>query len=426
MDVTSRRFARLSGLRWLWWRMLVLALVIGLGLVALEAGVELSERPGIGRAPLPARLYYLLGLFVFGGLDLGVPSGGPPWARDLLWLVYFAAPAITTTALIEGLLLILSPQAWRLRRLRGHVVIGGCGRLALRYLDRLRQTSPKTPVLVVERRAENPHARVIAERPRTEVLYGDVASDAVLQSLGLERALSVILLTGDDHANLDAASRICRIRPQLARRTLVHVSDIRLLRVLEHGGILDQVAKFNGYRSAARHLVANTLLPHFHLTERADAVVLAGFGRFGQTVLDELQRAAGGQFQVVVVIDLEAEQRAQVFDEQLGFDRGYRHHVLQADLRHPGTWKRVRELLGEIQTRPVFVLGSGDDGVNIRTALGLSHRMPESKIVARCFDQTSFTRQISEQCGFEIVSTSELLLDSMGEWLAGAPGSTRR
>ncbi len=401
----------------LWLRVLIFLAVVATGFTALLGGAGFSERdtPAVDFA---TKLYYTLGLFVFGGLDLGVPHGGPAWARVLLWLTYFAAPAITTSALVEGLLFVVKPHSWRLRWLRGHVIIGGCGRLTLLYIQRLRQRHPGRPVLLVERHAENPHIQMVSEYSHIQVLIGDVASEAVLEALQLRRAKSVLLLTGDDYANLDAASRICRLRPELASKILVHVSDIRLLRVLEQSQILGQISKFNSYRNAARHLVCANLVPHFQLTERLDTVVLAGFGRFGQTVLDELQQQAADLFQTVVIIDLTAEQLALVFDEQLGFRGDYRHEVLEADLRHPSTWHTVRELIGQPGPRPVFVLGSGVDGVNIRTALWLSSNYPDAKIVARCFDQSSFTEQISRECGFEIVSTAEMLLASMGsDWL---------
>ncbi len=98
-----------------------------------------------------------------------------------------------------------------------------------------------------------------------------------------------------------------------------------------------------------------------------------------------------------------------------GFDGGYRRDVVEADLQHPGTWQRVQELIGDARTQPVFVLGCGFDGVNIRTALWLSSKFPEARIFARCFDQSSFTEEISSKGGFEIVSTAELLLASMHE-----------
>ena len=155
---------------WLWWRLLVFVVVVAMGVVSLAAGVEMSERPGILEVGLPAKVYYTLGLFVFGGLDLGVPRDGPLWGRVMLWFVYFAAPAITTSALLEGVMLVVRPYAWRWRRMRGHVIIGGCGRLAFLYLQRLRESDPRLPVLVVEMSTENPQVQVMSERPRTQVL----------------------------------------------------------------------------------------------------------------------------------------------------------------------------------------------------------------------------------------------------------------
>ena len=73
--------------------------VVFLGtMVAFEVGVDVSERPGVPQASWSVQLYYAVGLFVLGGMDLGVPVGGPIWARALLWLCYFLGPAITTTS----------------------------------------------------------------------------------------------------------------------------------------------------------------------------------------------------------------------------------------------------------------------------------------------------------------------------------------
>lgn len=393
-----------------WWRLALLISVTAMGMAGIRAGVELSERPGIPYADGMTQIYYVLGLFVFGGLDLGVPQGGPLWAFALLWASYFAAPMITTTAIIEGIVRILRPEAWRLWSLRGHVVVAGCGRLAQLFIGQVRLRSVGRRVLVIERFADSPHLQAVAEEPRTDVLLGDICSEAVLASLKLHRASRVLLLTGDDYANLDAASRICTLRPELAEHLVVHVSDIQLLRLIEQKNLLPGVRKFNGYRSAAVHLVHQILVPHFQRTQDLDTVVLAGFGRFGQTVLHQLQEEAQGLFQTVILIDLEVEMRSDVFAEQVGFHSSYRHQAVRGDVQDPAVWRRVESMLADICTKPVLVLGSGSDSVNIRTALSLSLRMTQARIVARCFDRSSFTAAVSEEGGFEIVSTSDLLL----------------
>ncbi len=427
-----------------WWRLLLVGVVAVLGLGSLWAGdVSFSARPR--PYDLATTIYYTFGLFVYGGLDLGVPVGKEPWARVLLWTAYFLAPAITTTALIEALLWVTRPDAWRLFLLRNHVVVGGCGRLALVFLERLQndKRDRKRPVLVVERRADNPHLRMVSQRPRTRVLIGDISSAAVLKTLKLERAKKVKLLTGDDSVNLDAALRIQKIweqrpkelwarvaripvlrrleklRDQRPLEIWAHVANIRLLRRLDKGSYIDPINLFNGYRTAARHLVKTTLLPHFNDTPKLlNAVVLAGFGRFGQTVLNQLQQGdAAGRFKTVIIIDREAKHLAAVFREEVGFNKSYRCKRLQADLRNPRTWQKVWRRIGDPDPPPVFVLACGTDAINIHAALSLSEKYPEAKIVVRCFRSSSFTELIAKKCGVEIVSPGDLLLNSTREEL---------
>ena len=387
-----------------------------LGLAAFCSGADASERD-VSTADFMTKVYYTLGLFVLGGLDLGVPTGGPVWARVALWLVYFAAPAITTSALVEGILRAIRPDRFRLRHLRQHVVIVGCGRLAMLYLERLRESEPNTPVLIIDNRADNPHQETAIKRFRANVLIADITSKPAVRTLRLEAAKRLVVVTGDDYINLDTATRAIRIAPHLATKTLLHISDLRLLRVVEDAELLQHVTKFNSYRRAAEFLVAEKLLPHFRKTESGDIVVLAGFGRFGQSVLDQLQQHAAGKFTKVIIIDQNGDLQTMVFAEQIGFQNGYEWQLLAENLQHPRTWQHVAEMIGGEGEEPVFILGSGDDSINIRTALWLSGKYPDTKILARCFRHSTFADQISGECDFEVVSTAELLLSGMHpEW----------
>ncbi|MBZ0119290.1 MAG: hypothetical protein K8H88_20030, partial [Sandaracinaceae bacterium] len=99
-----------------WWilRGVLPVVALVLALIAFEAGVGLSQRTGLAQESFPTRVYYAVGLFVLGGLDLGLPAGGPPWARSILWVVYFLAPVITTGVVVEGALRLFRPR-WLLR-----------------------------------------------------------------------------------------------------------------------------------------------------------------------------------------------------------------------------------------------------------------------------------------------------------------------
>ncbi len=409
------------GWRWFRWRGLVLVLVFFLGLIAFCSGVQVSDRE-LAKTDFMTKIYYTLGLFVLGGLDLGVPVAGPVWARLMLWVAYFAAPAITTSALVEAVLRAIKPTSFRLRHIRNHIVIVGCGRLAMLYLERLRQSDPKTPVLIIDNRANNPHAQAAVQRFQASVLIADIASQSALQAVRLHHAQRLVVLTGDDYINLDTAASAIRIAPHLASQTLIHISDIRLLRVVEEIELLQQASKFNSYRRAAQYLVDEKLVPHFDKTKPGDIVVLAGFGRFGQSVLDELQQRAVGKFGQVIIIDQDGDLPTMVFDEQIGFRDNYEWQLYADDLQHPRTWQRVAEAIGALadEHAPVFILASGDDSVNIRTALWLSQKYPNTKILARCFRQSTFAKQMSGNGDFEVFSTYELLMTAMNPaWFEG-------
>jgi Trk K+ transport system NAD-binding subunit len=397
-------------LRWARWRLLTLLVVFVAGLVAFQFGVGASERPEVLTGGVLARIYYTLGLFVLGGLDIGIPTGGPDWARALAWFAYFAAPAVTTSALIEAVLRAVRPHALR-TGLRDHVIIGGCGRLSMLYMRALRAREPRRQIVVVERHLDNPYIDIAAETYRVKFVHGDLSSTTLLTSLQLHRAHRVLIFTGDDHVNLNTAARMIQLAPNLANKVVAHVADLRLLRVIEGRNLAQGAHKFNSYRTAAHHLVESMLSPHFIATAYHDTVVLAGFGRFGQTVLDELQKTSLGQFNKVLIVDTNAESLVHVFAEQVGFADGYEYECVSANIHEPRTWQIVESLAGANAEELVFILASGNDSLNMRTALWLTDRLNNAMVVARCFHRSEFTSEIARECNFHVVSTAELLLE---------------
>jgi hypothetical protein len=396
------------------WRGLILGVVFGCGLGAFMAGAGTSERADIASAGLFTQIYYTLALFVLGGMDLGMPQGGPPLAHALLWFAYFAAPVVTAASVIEGILRALAPERWLLRRLHGHVVIAGAGDIGQLCLARLRHRDPDLPIVVVE--LQQDHRAKVALRHQAHVLVGDIRADSVLDILRLPRAERVFLLTGDDFANLDAAAKILHRVPALARRTVVHVSDLHFLRVMHDTTVARECAIFNSHDIAATHLVRTELLAHFQRTELRDVVVLAGFGRFCQSVLASLQELAGDKFGRVVILDLEAGSRAAVFAQQVGFKGFYERQVIDGDLRDPRAWETITGL--DVH-EPVFILGCGDDGANLHTALWVKSAYPRAYVVARTFQPSSFADELGRDGGLLVFSVADLVARSVpGAWFA--------
>ncbi|MFT7581220.1 MAG: voltage-gated potassium channel Kch [Myxococcota bacterium] len=380
--------------------------------VALMAGVGVSDRTAVADADVLTKIYYALGLFVLGGLDLGVPVGGGEFARSMLWVAYFAAPAISFAALIEGILRAIRPHAWLLRRLDDHIVIGGCGRLAMLYLQRLRETNPTVTVVIVEKNPNQSLADVARERYQAHVVSGDIADADSLKELRIGRARRALLLTDNDLINLDAAAEIVTLAPHLADRTAVHVSDIRTMRVLDLAGVERRCEMFNTHKIAAEHLVDSSMLQHFEQTIPKDVVVLAGFGRFGQTVLYELQTRAPGAFETVVIMDMQAALSARVFDDQVGFQGSYARDIVDADMRDPAVWEAIDGRHDLNQREAVILVGCSDDTVNVRTALVLKRRFPKARVIARGYRRSRFAEQVAKEAGFNLIAVSELAQES--------------
>ncbi|MEX1366165.1 MAG: NAD-binding protein [Nannocystaceae bacterium] len=403
-------------LRSLRWRFGLPVLAFVLGVSGFLAGVEVTERPGVADSDLLTKIYYTLGLFLFGGMDLGTPVGGPTWGRGLLWTAYFLAPVITASAVIDAALRVLAPER-TLRRLRDHVVVAtGSGRLPSLYLRRLMETNPGSAIVVVVPPGDGT-VEELREAYGARVLEGNITSRAVLDRLNIETARRVLLLTDDDFTNLDTATKVLARAPHLGPDVVVHVSDLRFLHSMAGTRLARRCHIFNGHQIAASHLVQTRVLDHFRRTEPRDLVILAGFGRFGETVLSELQARAGGSFDHVVIIDVDAERRAMVFDEQIGFTNDYRRDILSGDLRDPGLWRSLAEQIDLSRAEPVFVLGSGVDRTNLRTALWLAQKYPRALVMARSEARWSFAEEVSREAGIHTFSVAELVTQSMPvEW----------
>lgn len=418
MDFLSRPFSRDSRSPWLpfVWRGLAFATVYVAAVAALSAGVGVSQRD-LSAAGLATRAYYALGLFVLGGMDLGTPTGGPLAARTVLWAAYFAAPLITASAILETAFRLLMPLALRVRPPTDHIVLAGAGRLSRLYIQELRKRDRRRTVLVVEKDRNHPAFGELRGRERVQMIRGDVTSDQVLRGLNLRRARRVLLLTGDDFANLDAAANILRLAPGLSGRIVVHVSDLGFMRRTAGATVARDCEIFNGHEFAAINLVREHLAARFQRTPYRDLVVLAGFGRFGQTVLHQLEKHAPGMFGPVVIVDEQATLKERMFEEGPGFSDGYERVVIDGDMLDPDVWRDIGKVESLERSSPVIIMGSGDDGTNLHAALAVRQGHPNALVIVRSFRTSPFMDEVLTEAGAHPFNLGGLIGSGMpAEW----------
>ena len=402
------RLKRLTGTN-LGWRWVAVALIFVLGLVAFANGVALTERPDVNQAPALEQIYYILGLFVVGGLDLGMPVGGPLWANTMLWIAFFGAPLLTASALVEAVLRVLNPQQWLLRNLQDHVVIFGSGELTISYLRLLRRENRNCRVVVVDTVFDSIREQELQQKYGVATVVGDLTLGFLRKQLKLKHAKRVLLLGNNDFQAFEAATRVLESAPNLKFRVVIHCQNLRFMRTLLKTSLGRHCIIFNRYNMAGMAFVRRDLRQQFARTEGLDNVVVAGFGRFGQSVVEQLRRTQERELAHVVIIDQDAERRMMVVEEQQQLPSNYERSVLRGDISNPEVWRRVAAKIDLEKENTVFILGTGSGRDNLRTALWLKQKYPQSHVFARSNGDSRFASSVGEEKNINAFSINALL-----------------
>ncbi len=390
------------------------ALVFVATVVALRAGVDVSARPGLPEAGLPSQLYYGAGLFVLGGLDLGTPTGGPPEMRALLWGAYFSAPLITTSAVVEGALRLVGTRMFDRVGLRDHLLVVGLGQLGTAFVRAIRSNDPERLIVAMDKDVGRAALTQIRRQHRVRVVAGEARLAEAFSGLALTKACGVALLTENDLLNLNTAFRLAVAHPDLP--IAAHVSNISLQRVaLEMCQELDKskLAVFNAHRAIAEHLYDNHLAPHFASTRGKDSVVLAGFGRFGQTILELLQQQAQAEVSKLLIADRAAGVSYRAYCAQVTSTVTPEPMTIDGDFGDPAVWMKIREKLGPQEEPPVVIIGSDDDSVNLQGAMSTRVDWPDAQIYVRFSHTTLFTRRLAERYRFVVLGVDTTLVKAL-------------
>jgi voltage-gated potassium channel Kch len=382
-------------------------------LVGFELGVAVTERPEVASAGILTKAYYSLSLFVVGGVDLGTPFGGPFIGRILVWLAYFGAPILAASTLIAALLRALAPQSWYLRRLDDHIIVVGDGELALSYLRVLRQHNTRVPVVVVSSKADQAITDEFKHDFGAVVVTGDFTHEFFLKQLRVESARRILLLDDSSMRSYEAASVLTNLVPGIGNRVVVHCGNLRFMRAMENTRVAQSCETFNTYHLAASGLVHSHMLHHFRETRSKDVVIIAGFGRFGQTILEELRSSAMDELETVAIIDIDARRRVLVADEQMAFSGEYRRELYEGDISHPEVWDRLRQRIDIKGDNTVFVLGTGREEDNLRTALWIRRKYPGALVIARSSRDSLFATEVGEEHDFVSVSITQLVEENI-------------
>jgi len=400
-------------------RLLGAAAVVALAVGAFAAGVGTTGIADMGAESLAGWLYFAGGLFVFGGLDLGTPVGGPQSARIALWIAYFLAPAITTTVIAETMMKMVRPDLMARRRLRQHVILIGSSNAANAYADAIRDVEPDRMIVRLDHHpGQTPRFEEWDTTSALQHLQGDARLPETLDAARLAQAYRVIFLTEDDLLNLEGAWTTLARQPGLP--VAAHVTDLALLRPVNRL-IRSQRHKtdssptpliFSTHRIGALQLYEQHLHPYFESTRYQDVVIIAGFGHYSQTILELLCAMAADELELILIVDPAAAHllRQLRSDVDIG---PVNIATIDGELDDASTWLQVSEQLTDQSTIPLFLLNSADETANLKAAMQLRAQDLKSKIFLSCFHHSAFAESLSSELSVEIVATEKLLAKAL-------------
>ncbi len=173
------------------------------------------------------RLYALPDVYSFGlGNDIAALDGRVQAAR-------FLGPGVAAASFFQASAVLFKEQldAWRLSRLRDHVIVCGAGEMGGRIaLDFARQGRG---TVVVDHDPASPGAAT-AKAAGAFVVFGDAGDPDVLRRAGVGRARDLVAITGSDGRNVEITT-VARHLHEPAHSTLrcsVHLLDGELCNLL--------------------------------------------------------------------------------------------------------------------------------------------------------------------------------------------------
>jgi hypothetical protein len=344
-----------------------------LSLGAFAAGVDTSGVDDMSDLSILAWAYYAAGLFVFGGLDLGVPAGGSAIGRSALWTAYLLA-----------------------------------------HLQAIQRVDPEQQLLLIDAEGDKIADDEMILLEGVHFLRMSLDRPEAFELLQLQHAARMVVIGDNDLLNLEIAWSAKENSPALP--VAVHVTDLTLLRPVSRlvrgrakieGAQATLPLIFNTHRIAALHLYEHYLHPHFEETGYRDVVVLGGFGRFPQTILELLKVTAADELEHIVIVDKEASKNLRQFSADVSLE-SISFSTVDGDLEDPGTWEKVDSLLKSHAATPVYLLASAKEAVNFRAAMMLRRHSAEIRIFARCFQRGSFAESLARENAFELLAFEEV------------------
>lgn len=147
------------------------------------------------------------------------------------------------------------------KTLTNHVVVCGVGELGKAMVKRILADHPDTKMILVDQRA-GMQAEMNFINDNVVCIQADMTSTGSLKKANCEKARLVLLTTGNDAFNLEAAYKIIKLNPQVEIWVRLHHSGL--------ADLMDLASKPNVHFFSPYHQAAEALACHLLQDEKTD------------------------------------------------------------------------------------------------------------------------------------------------------------
>ena len=377
------------------YRLLPSLLVFILALLAFNNGVYLEDKPNICTDTLFVQIYYTIGLFLLAGIDFGMPMGGSEFYRILLYISYFLAPLITVLAVIEAVLKTIGTDYLK-RPYKNHVVIVGASKQAISIIHGWSypelQTNKtdyyqagKTKIIVVEKDPNNTkleYFRELNKKQKIEIIIGDINHSSILNRLNVKQALWCIVTTNSDILNINISLKFHHDFDFNVEAIITLIEDNDLSVDLLNTDAISKLNVVSTHRSLANCFLYRYIQTFFYL----ENLVIFGFGRFGQNILESLSGSI--TFKNLIIIDPYAEKKYNnwLFKKKL-YDKSFNpefkvktYNIKQEDTQ---LIEIIKDEFNRAQCIHFILCAKLPDYANIKLAINLAESFKKSIIYLR-------------------------------------------
>ncbi len=147
---------------------------------------------------------------IFGEISFDYPS------NRTLQITIFLVPFIGRVIIAEGLIrftVVLFNRTQRSKEWQkmlastcsNHIIVCGIGRVGFNTIKELVKLDAKQPIVIIQKILTKPYIKEVMKMKNIIVLEGDMKDREILLQAGIKKARSILMLTSDEIANLEAA-----------------------------------------------------------------------------------------------------------------------------------------------------------------------------------------------------------------------------